>query len=97
MEENILYNQNTAGGNSGGSVFFDPLPASDFSDFSFTERGEDSWALGAPGKPGDVGGKFPQGETGVALSDALPFMLLLVVAYVFVMKKIGKLKKQEPM
>jgi hypothetical protein len=88
MEENISYHQNITGENPGGSELFDPLLVSDF----FAEGSEDSWILGAPGKPGDVGGKLPE-DTEVILSDALPFMLLLVVAYVFVMKNVGRLQK----
>jgi hypothetical protein len=93
MEGNTLYYQNITGESSMGSEFSDPLFIGDFSDFSFSERGEDSWVLGAPGKPGDVGGDFPPGSA--PISDSLTSFLFLVVVYVVVLRIRGVLSKSK--
>ena len=55
--------------------------------FSST-RAEDTQSVSrAPGKkPGDIAGDF----TGTPLSDALPFMLLLITAYIVLKRTLGK-------
>jgi|GEM_PF-4116801 len=92
MEENTLYYQNITEESYRGAEISD-LPIDDCFDSSLIEQGKDSWILGAPGKPGDVGGKIPDGPEAI-LSDALPFTLLLVVVYVFVMRKRRKATKE---